>query len=859
LTQSLFMGLLLLTLTILISPPIWRAERAITGLEKGKLAEGNIKATRTFEYQPPDEKIEKERKAAAARVPYVFDHREDLADVIARRIRKAFEVLAQNPDAGPPPAGTPTDAGVKASWADAQRKQMSDILQVQLTADDFNRLRHSASLREVRGILLALVVEEGMRGMVIAKREDLNNFRDKPVVVRHLRSDRTGQVDEEPLTNLGAIKDLAQVARVLRTKADMHAAKLPPDLARVVVRLAQAMVVPNLTFNSTETNERVEKARGKVSQSPITYVKGQVIVRDGDPLTATDLRVLAAMEPAKTSISRIQVPLGAGVVALMLLLVQFTYARRGFKRFFHRPRDVVAMSVLLLGLVGLMKSVVALGGGMSRGQELPVFIYAIPLAAGPMLVRLLISSEAAALFATVLALLSSMLVDNSLIMAIFYLITGLLGAAGVSRVQSRSTILRAGLWTGLAGAVMVLGTMMFQDQLFEVATFYAMLAGLAGGILAAFVTLALLPAMEWLFAYTTDVTLLELANLNHPLLRDLILRAPGTYHHSMVVGSLSEAACEAVGANGLLTRVAAYYHDIGKTKNSEYFAENYKAGEDPHSRLKPSMSVLIIRSHVKDTVEMLRQHGVPELVIDTATQHHGQTLIEYFYHKAKESAEDGEEIEEEEYRYPGPMPQSREAGILMLADGVEAAARSLGEPTEDRLRAVVQRLINTKFTDGQLQYCDLTLRDLHLIARSFLGVLGGIYHQRPTYPWQKKGADGRREGEGGRRETGRHRSQGEPRGKDAQEGKGARGGRGKGKGSKGKGGQERGGKARGRKGKSSEEANGHGREHRHSSRGGGDGRDQRPGEGTGAEQAESGGPDEVTTESNPDLKRLGLN
>jgi putative nucleotidyltransferase with HDIG domain len=206
----------------------------------------------------------------------------------------------------------------------------------------------------------------------------------------------------------------------------------------------------------------------------------------------------------------------------------------------------------------------------------------------------------------------------------------------------------------------------------------------------------------------------------------------------MIVGHLSEAACDAIGANGLLARVACFYHDIGKIKNADYFAENFKPSDSPHSRLKPSMSGLIIRSHVKDTIEMLHAHGLPELVIDTATQHHGTTLIEYFYHKALEAKEPDEEVHEEDYRYGGPKPQTREAGIIMLADGVEAASRSLAETSEDRLTGVVQRVINNKFTDGQLDHCDLTLRDMHLIAKSFLQVLRGIYHQRPTYPWQHK-------------------------------------------------------------------------------------------------------------------------
>jgi hypothetical protein len=748
-------GLLVLLLALLLGTRLWTRDTLLEGLKAGALAERNIKASRDFDYMPSDEKLEKERKDAVGKILPVFDYHSDQATVIVSRIRKAFSLMT-GADAGPeePRRGrsAPAEEGPPVPRADPDqlRSQFAAALQVEVSPTDFATLRKAKFSPEVRSIL-QVMAGSSMNQMVVSHRGVLTPFKGKPILVRHLVQGQLARAGEEKVTNLDRIKDLSRVKQDLKMQASVHTAKLNPALAKVVEGLALQLVDSNVAFNRAETSGRREAARTSVRLRPITVVKGQVIVREGDPITKEHINIVQAMQSWTAGGNVVQEIVGLGLFVLFVLGVVFRIARSQFKRFYRRPRDVVVMGVLLVALVGLAKGVVAVGGGVARGQDLPIFLYVIPLAAGAMLVRLLISAEAAVLFATVLSGLCGLLIDRSLTMTLFYLVTSLVGATGVAQVQSRSTILRAGLVAGLVGAALLVGMRLFQGQLAQVGSVYALLSAIAGGVLASFMTLALLPAMEWLFAFTTDVTLLELANLNHPLLRDLILRAPGTYHHSMVVGNLAETACESIGANGLLARVASYYHDIGKVKNAVYFAENFKPGDNPHNRLKPSMSALIIRSHVKDTVEMLREHGVPELVIDTATQHHGKTLIEFFYHKANEQKDEDEEVRDEDYRYPGPKPQSREAGVIMLADGVEAAARSLAEPSEDRLRAVVQRVINSKFTDGQLDHCDLTLRDLHLIAKSFLQVLRGIYHQRPTYPWQ--GA--KEEKERKTRETGR--------------------------------------------------------------------------------------------------------
>jgi putative nucleotidyltransferase with HDIG domain len=255
----------------------------------------------------------------------------------------------------------------------------------------------------------------------------------------------------------------------------------------------------------------------------------------------------------------------------------------------------------------------------------------------------------------------------------------------------------------------------------------------AGGLANIIIVSAVMPLLEAAFKLTTDMKLLELSDQNHPLLRQLVVRAPGTYHHSLIVGNLAEEAAEAVKANPLLIRVGAYFHDVGKIVKPEYFIEN-QGQLNRHDKLSPSMSALILISHVKEGLEMARSHKLPKEICDLICQHHGTSLIRYFFEKAKEQEAEGSDIHEEVYRYPGPRPQTREAGILLLADMVEAASRSQADPSPARLAGLVERLVQMAFTDGQLDDCDLTLRHLSQIREAFLRVLAGIYHHRIIYP-----------------------------------------------------------------------------------------------------------------------------
>ncbi|MBI5440064.1 MAG: HDIG domain-containing protein [Deltaproteobacteria bacterium] len=362
-------------------------------------------------------------------------------------------------------------------------------------------------------------------------------------------------------------------------------------------------------------------------------------------------------------------------------------------------------------------------------------LFALPIASAVMVVRAVINSETALVAAVPFCALASLPADRSL-PAFFYLLTGgLIGAHRAARACRRTEFIRAGIWMGLAQGASAWGLGWLEGWGAQPQAATIILMAIASGIVGGFLALSVVPVAETIFGYTTDMRLMELASLDHPLLRDLMVRAPGTYHHSIVTGTLVKAAAESIGARALLAAVAAYYHDVGKISKPSYFVENQADGGNRHEKLRPSMSALILMSHVKEGVELARKHRLGRDIVAIIRQHHGTGLIQFFYDKACQSARPGlDDVQESDYRYPGPKPRSREAALVLLADAVEAAARTLPDPKPARIHGLVQNLINRIFSDGQLDECDLTLKDLHEIARSFSRILTGIHHQRIDYP-----------------------------------------------------------------------------------------------------------------------------
>ena len=376
--------------------------------------------------------------------------------------------------------------------------------------------------------------------------------------------------------------------------------------------------------------------------------------------------------------------------------------------------------------------------------DLTSFYYAVPFATAAMTAAILQGRSSAALMSVMSAVVTFFLLPEQPQYAMVTLAGGIFCAMRWKSYRHRTAVFFAGLIVGLFNASLSLGFNMQEGYQSVIAGWTDIPMAFLGGVTNILLVSALLPLLESLFKLTTDMGLLELADQNHPLLRQLVVKAPGTYHHSLLVGNLAEEACEAVGAHPLLVRVGAYFHDIGKMLKPEYFVENQGA-ENRHDRLNPSMSALILISHVKDGVELARNHKLPAEIVDFILQHHGTSLIRFFFEKAKATAKEGTEVSEGAYRYPGPRPQTREAGILMLADMVEAASRALEDPSPGRLAGMVERIVQGVLADGQLDECDLTLKNLARIREAFLRLLAGIHHHRITYPepsMNRRGTDG---------------------------------------------------------------------------------------------------------------------
>jgi hypothetical protein len=360
-------------------------------------------------------------------------------------------------------------------------------------------------------------------------------------------------------------------------------------------------------------------------------------------------------------------------------------------------------------------------------------LYYIPFSFVPMLSMLLFGSLEVTLLITLAAAISTATISQHPLQLILLFITSaILSAILVRGARKRNTIILAGIITGVAQLLVLILTKSFSDGISWGALYFIL-----NGIVSSIIVLGILPIFEYLFGTLTNISLLELTDFHHPLLELLIQEAPGTYHHSLIVGNLSETAAKAIGANALLSRVGAYYHDIGKLQKPEYFSENQDQATNKHDALSPEMSKLVIMNHVKEGSELAKKHRLNPLLIDFIEQHHGNSLVYYFYRRALESPKEDQEVKEEGFRYPGPKPNSKETAIVLLADSVEAAARALKEPNSTKIEDLVHKVINNKFIDGQLDECDLTLKDLEKISAVFIRLLCGIYHSRTSYPDSK--------------------------------------------------------------------------------------------------------------------------
>ncbi|MBA4391221.1 MAG: hypothetical protein C0399_09805 [Syntrophus sp. (in: bacteria)] len=471
-----------------------------------------------------------------------------------------------------------------------------------------------------------------------------------------------------------------------------------------------------------------------VPKSDMTIKRGEIVVREGERISEDHLKKLFAINAfEKRESFSVKKFLSVFLLLFLLVVIIFEYGEKNIKKFVLSEKDLLFCAIFTVFTVFLAKICFLVFEYYAQSHTAQLF-YLIPVFLFGIVIRIVLFSEAAIVFSAIFAIVLGFAFENSLAVFLYAFIGNVLASHFSGKCENRNTILKAGLYTALLTGLLVLIFNIFLGYSpGNIPVWIGFL--ILNGVVSSFIALGILPAIESLFDYTTDIKLLELANLDNPLLEKMMVNAPGTYHHSIVVGNLSRAAAESIGAHPLLTRVAAYYHDIGKLKMPHYYIENRTDAEDPHEDLTPNMSALIILSHIKEGVELAQEYKIGTKITEIIKQHHGTSLVSYFYSKAKGKEDPGlHVIDERDFRYAGPKPQTKEAGIVMLADAVEAASRVLEDPTPKRLENHVQNIIENIFLDGQLDDCELTLKDLHAIQKSFITILIGIFHHRIEYP-----------------------------------------------------------------------------------------------------------------------------
>jgi putative nucleotidyltransferase with HDIG domain len=515
---------------------------------------------------------------------------------------------------------------------------------------------------------------------------------------------------------------------------------------RLLVDLLLENAPPNLLHNRSETLMRQEAAAAAVGQVFNQIRQGQVIVRKGDPIDPAQARIIAQMKGERQF--RRQIPPLAATLAMLALIAAVVWFAERHDRVANHDRGRLfaeSLLLLLLSLLGakfcfLVANALSVAFESSPLNSAHSYSYAIPFASAALVAMLLFGRNIALTLSVLFSLLAARLTgDGEALWVVFYSLAGSLAAIYTLecyQFRHRLVMVRVGLVVGGINLMMVLILTAFTTAARgPVQVGFDLICAFASGLLVTAAASFAIPILEWALEITTDIKLVELSNTNLPLLRRLAFEAPGTFQHSLMVANLAKEGCEAIGADPVLAYTAGLYHDVGKVLRPDYFVENQRPGHNRHDKLLPSMSALILINHVKDGVELARQYNLPRVIEDAVLQHHGTRLIKFFYSKALEQKDpDATDVTEEKYRYPGPKPQSKAMGVLMIADAVEAASRTLVESSPAKIRGLIRAIVDDCLQDGQLDHTDLTLSDLRTVSESFLRVLSNIFHQRIDYP-----------------------------------------------------------------------------------------------------------------------------
>lgn len=742
----------------------------------GDVAERDIKASRDFLIEDR-QATETNQRNASEQTLTVYDNDVLLARNLTRNIdqvfsdmrktitelqaRKALHSAAQLPEGAglaensapqpslPPADLTPDESHMIPIDQILMEKQVEFGEKLGITVqDDIYHLLVDTDFSQTIAERMNQILYEILKSGVVSNKEILLRESEKGIVLRTVGTNK-----ERIVRNLRQFYGLEEAKMMVRIMGQPMLKDMGYTNADLIVDLMQDLLQPNITLNRNETLERQNAAVADVKPVFHKIKAGEMLLREGELVTAVQILKLRALQEEQINQRIAMSSTGAAIIMVCVLLSAYVLRFRNLDdRANSINKDILFIAVVLCTFFVIAE----VAGSLSRtlAQNTPLsfdalsLFYATPISSATMIVCLFLGLESAFLVAMILAVGAAIVFHGSFETLIFFLLSSAMAAYWIQGYHGRKVFIKAGLKTGLLNIVLAVAIGVYAGFESTKAILWGGAFGFMGGIISAIIATGLVPIIEILFEYTSDIKLLELANLDQPLMRKLMIEAPGTYHHSVIVGNMVEAAAAEIGANPLLAKVCGYYHDIGKIRKPAYFIENQTSGRNRHDKLAPSMSALILIAHIKDGMDMAHRNKLGQDITDTIRQHHGTSLIQYFYDKAKQlKGEDAVNIDD--YRYPGPKPQTREAGLVMLADVVEAASRVLANPTPSRLQGLVQKLINRIFSDGQLDNCELTLRDLHNIAKSFNTILNGIHHHRIEYPESRSGALVKKRGRNG--------------------------------------------------------------------------------------------------------------
>ena len=705
----------------------------------GDVVTRDIKSAKNFLIEDEDA-TEASRKQAVENVLTVYDHDVNISTKTNQKTKKVFDDFRATIE-----TVKSIDSLKKTETSSSENEEQKLIVHnliwqkkadfeekigISVSDADYKILELEAFSSDISNLISSILTEIYDNG-VVANKEMLLKETDRGIILSDIKTK-----NEMLVYNLKHFYGLDQAKTMVKVIGNPLLQNKTPDLRNLIVDFAQRLIQPNITLNRSETEKRKKEAYSAVK--PIFYKikSGEMLLREGDRVTKDQLLKLKIYQEGVKNEKVLTNCIGSALFMLCILMTIYALCIHNRPNL-NNTKNLLFLASVLITFFFISSISESLADSVSRYTPFSIsadsISYGIPLAAGAMTTCLFLGIELAIPIAMLIAIGTAIIFKNRFDIFIYFLLNSLMAAYWMQNCRERKVFIKAGLKLGLLNVILVtvIDVYIGGSTIFKLMWDWGF--AFSGGVGAGIVTAGIAPLVEIAFDYTTDIKLLELANLDQPILRRLMLEAPGTYHHSVIVGTMVEAAASEIGANPSLAKVCGYFHDIGKIKKPLYFIENQANGVNRHDKLAPSMSSLILIAHIKDGVEIAKQNKLGHAIIETIRQSHGTSLISYFYDKAKQLK--GENcVNINDFRYPGPRPQTREAGLVMLADAVEAASRTLSNPTPTRIKGLVQNLINRIFSDGQLDNCELTLKDLHNIAKSFNKILNGIYHHRIEYP-----------------------------------------------------------------------------------------------------------------------------